>query len=873
MHRSGTSMVARLLNLCGVYLGPESDIFATAPDNPDGFWENVNIVNLNDAILEKLGASWDKPPELDKDWELQLDLLPYRAKAIQIIDQFKGSEPWGWKDPRNSLTAQFWMQLIPNQKFVICLRNPLEVSKSLTKRGSSSKLFGFDLWLAYNKNIIKTIAPQQCIITHFDSYFVNPRLELERILTFLGISAADQQINTAINSINNPLRHNSVNMVDLLDQKPPYEVVKIYQNMCLQAGSVYEGVKGNDIVVPLISVDDYERFIEERERNRLWQALQEKDKTLQEITKLSRDKERDLQEQVLQKEKLLQDVFNSKAWKLVEDLRKIRVWLVPSDSLRERIVRLVYFVLRKIFRAFRKIVSGWKYFSNFYTNYGATATFSEFTKRFGNKKKSYKDIIENFPSKFADKQISSHTAPQWKELIDSSAQISMENLMNRLNISADAIVTLTKLKESVWEHEYYRILEDLFSFEHFVTETSDGTKYPLNKATELPKIVSNHRKRRILFITSEFPNPLHGGGNRVLNFIKILSEENEIYLATSYVPQKDEKWLQTIASYFCAIYKIPHWKFNESKEEIRKWLKNTSIDIVHYEWPHSLTNYDPLFGAKHIFTYMESVSLRLLMDLNRSEVLSKIWLEKLKDLIRALRLEVVDSATMDARIAVTNKDGEFFKKLYPYQEYTVLNHGVSFDEFSLPDVTPEPRTLVFVGNYAHYPNFDAMRYFFSEIWQNIIKILPDVRIYIVGTNPPSELAQLSDGKRVIVTGDVSDVRPYIQKASVCIAPLITGAGLRGKVIEYAALRRPFVATTIAVTDLAFKDGTDYLCADSATEFAQNVVTLLKDKRLREQMATNAYKIARENYDTRYIVEYLYRFYDYLERKQSLEWVS
>ena len=92
-------------------------------------------------------------------------------------------------------------------------------------------------------------------------------------------------------------------------------------------------------------------------------------------------------------------------------------------------------------------------------------------------------------------------------------------------------------------------------------------------------------------------------------------------------------------------------------------IKNTSIDIVHYEWPHSLTNYDPSFGAKHIFTYMESVSLRLLMDLEYSEVLSKTWLEKIKDLIHALRLEFVDSAMMDARIAVTNKDGEFLKKI------------------------------------------------------------------------------------------------------------------------------------------------------------------------------------------------------------------
>ena len=87
------------------------------------------------------------------------------------------------------------------------------------------------------------------------------------------------------------------------------------------------------------------------------------------------------------------------------------------------------------------------------------------------------------------------------------------------------------------------------------------------------------------------------------------------------------------------------------------------------------------------------------------------------------------------------------------------------------------------------------------------KEIPDVRIYLVGANPSEKITRLADGQRIfIVTGKVPDIRPYIQKASICIAPLITGAGLRGKVIEYAALHRTFVATALATTDLAFEDG-------------------------------------------------------------------
>jgi glycosyltransferase involved in cell wall biosynthesis len=159
-----------------------------------------------------------------------------------------------------------------------------------------------------------------------------------------------------------------------------------------------------------------------------------------------------------------------------------------------------------------------------------------------------------------------------------------------------------------------------------------------------------------------------------------------------------------------------------------------------------------------------------------------------------------------------------------------------------------------------------MNYFFNEIWGNIWKAVTDVRIYLVGPNPPKEFFRLANSENIIITGGVPDVRPYIQKATVCIAPLITGAGLRGKVIEYAALKRTFVATSIAMTDLAYKDGSDYMKADTASVFSQKVISLLEDDKLRQKMTISAYKTTQKNYDTRRLVNFLYRLYDHLIMK-------
>jgi len=506
-------------------------------------------------------------------------------------------------------------------------------------------------------------------------------------------------------------------------------------------------------------------------------------------------------------------------------------------------------------------------FQSFYARNGFFYTLLEIQYRFKNltkKRHSRRSLLNKFPRRFNLSQNLHRTASRWVDMVDAAAEEILQGLLPQLGIKEDSHQVLSALKRLLGRDAYYQALEECFTLEHFKTSSSSNVLYPLLQASELPELTYPLRRRRILFITSLFPSPYHGGGKRVLNFIKYLSEANEVYLATSFFPQEDGDVFHLVQPYCQAVLKIPRQRFGGNQAEILKWLGGKHMDVVHYEWPRSLENFDHAYGACQIFTYMEAVSLRLLMDLEQIEPFTRQWAGKFSELLSALRLEVVDSALLQLRIAVTTKDGIFFRDIYPYQSYAVLNHGVTFEEFILPDTEPEPDTLVFVGNYDHYPNVDAVTYFFNEVWADICREVPHIRIYLVGANPTKEILSLADGKQVIVTGGVQDVRPYIQKASVCIAPLLKGAGLRGKVIEYAALRRPFVATSIAATDLVFKDGVDYLRADTASEFSQKVVSLLGNKSRAREMAAIAFETARQNYDTRRLVNFLYRIYQHLE---------
>lgn len=235
MHRSGTSTVAQLLYRCGLYLGDESDLFTGGPGNPDGFWENRRFVEINEQILKEQGGGWDIPPTLPPDWQQDDAFLSYKVEAERLLEGFRGREPWGWKDPRNSLTLPFWLELMPEMRIVVCIRNPLEVAGSLRKRGNSSIALGLSLWKTYNEHLLETVPEGQYMVTHYDAYFYRPQQEMRRVLDFLGIPASDQLISLVRSRVVRGLRTHYFTLADLLEADPSREVRDLYLKMCGEA--------------------------------------------------------------------------------------------------------------------------------------------------------------------------------------------------------------------------------------------------------------------------------------------------------------------------------------------------------------------------------------------------------------------------------------------------------------------------------------------------------------------------------------------------------------------------------------------------------------------------------------------------------------
>ena len=239
-------MLTKLLHTCGLYLGPENELMPAQSDNPDGFWEHLGFVALNEELLNELGGAWDLPPKANENF-MQPRLDPLRLKAQLLIEGFLSASVWGWKDPRNSLTLPFWQELLPRLKTLIIVRNPLEVAYSMRERNGTSYSFGLRLWEIYNRRVIETAGEQERLVTHYDLFFEDAETELRRIAHFVGLP--DAKVDTAAALVKTQRRHTHFTIDQMIDARVSAEVIELYRALVAESGKDASSStrKGNEI--------------------------------------------------------------------------------------------------------------------------------------------------------------------------------------------------------------------------------------------------------------------------------------------------------------------------------------------------------------------------------------------------------------------------------------------------------------------------------------------------------------------------------------------------------------------------------------------------------------------------------------------------
>ncbi len=262
-------------------------------------------------------------------------------------------------------------------------------------------------------------------------------------------------------------------------------------------------------------------------------------------------------------------------------------------------------------------------------------------------------------------------------------------------------------------------------------------------------------------------------------------------------------------------------------------------------------------GTKGIISVHECYTKAFKLRAEKGENISEDTIKELFD----YEFKMYDAA--DQLLSLTQEDASILTGYSARlkNKIRVVPHGVDTNFYTTPKENVWKRNtknLLYIGNYQHHPNVDAVKNFIDHCWDKILRQVPDARFYAIGFNPPPELLDLrTKCKNVIVQegGDNENVRRIYWNSDVFVAPIALGTGFRGKLLEAMACGLPVVATSLATFGINPTNEENMFVADDFSVFSDYVIALLKDVKLRKKISDNVIVLAKK-FDHKHAAEKL-----------------
>lgn len=352
-------------------------------------------------------------------------------------------------------------------------------------------------------------------------------------------------------------------------------------------------------------------------------------------------------------------------------------------------------------------------------------------------------------------------------------------------------------------------------------------------------------KLRIIFLSPYLPAiDTSACAKVVYNNIRFLYERGyTIYLFT-FCSIHDQKKIDAIKPYCKQLYLeiIRDYSCYPSKvinltQKIRSLIKNAYVDILQCENAF-LTRYIPKdIDISLILREHEILSVLFYSRINFEERLAN----KIILYFRAFKKRFIEEKHWYVRykkiIVFSEYDKNILRKLYNIKNIEVIPLGIDLTEYPARDIKNKIYDIIFVGNFSHSPNVDAVLYFYKYIMPLLKKSFPAVSVVIVGVNPPESIKRLSNlYNNTFVTGYVNDITEYYNKSKVFIAPIRYGTGMRVKVLEALVARIPVISTSVGARGIIIKENIKIV--DTEKEFADTIIGLLNSPDKYENLAKN-----------------------------------
>jgi GT2 family glycosyltransferase len=403
-------------------------------------------------------------------------------------------------------------------------------------------------------------------------------------------------------------------------------------------------------------------------------------------------------------------------------------------------------------------------------------------------------------------------------------------------------------------------------------------------------VVDPAREKLSVLFVSPYPiePPLHGGAvfmNQTVRRLSTLAGVHLVCLLDEAADLETNRELETVCASAEFIVRWspstlgvgglrPHaaeaFYNDEFGWKLHRTMLLRDVDVVQLDYTQ-LASYWAEFRQIATFLFEHDIyfqSVRRAMGGVRD---SKQWIEHAYEYLRALRFERRVLERFDG-VQVCTAESRRFLESYVWNGAAIregLRAGIDVERYRYVEEGREPDSLLFVGNFRHPPNTQALDFFVEEILPLVRRERPEAHLTVIGAHAPPRLASRLERPGVTFLGPVDDIREPLSRHAVFVCPILSGSGVRVKLLEAFAAGIPAVSTRLGAEGL-IEHGAGFLTvADGPEAFARGVVELLANPRKARELAAGARREVEQHWDMRVLTERLEQHYrETLRLKQN-----
>ena len=306
-------------------------------------------------------------------------------------------------------------------------------------------------------------------------------------------------------------------------------------------------------------------------------------------------------------------------------------------------------------------------------------------------------------------------------------------------------------------------------------------------------------------------------------------------------------------------YHVKRFISKDFSAKLRVILQEEEFDVVHVESVF-LTPYLPLirkYSNAPVFLRAHNVEHLIWKRVAQSErtPLKRSYLKHLSLTLRAYECEHINE--YDGVIPITNKDAAVLRELGCRKPMEAIPFGVQ--PADVASVPVEPNTLYHLGSMDWIPNQEGVQWFLDKVWPKVHQMLPQLTLYLAGRKMPEEMMNLHvEGVRVV--GEVPDAMAFMASKQINVVPLLSGSGIRVKIIEALSAGKVVVTTSIGAEGINYTDGKDLLIADTPDQFVEQLQRCVENAEFCNEVSRNAINLVLHEYDNTLLTERLLQFY-------------